>query len=66
MKKTTSEAIREAIDQVRTEVNAKILDWNKIKSRKLKVGLICFFITLLALKLFTTFLTFDWLASLFK
>ncbi len=52
--------------EVKTEVKAKFLSWNNIKNRKLKVALVLLFITIMALKVFTTVLTFDWIASLFN
>lgn len=58
--------MKKAINEIKTEVKAKLLFWNNIKSRKLKVALVFVFIALIGLKIFTTVLTFDWLASLFK
>jgi hypothetical protein len=56
--------MKEAIDDVKNEVKAKLLLWEKIKSRKVKVIFICLFLGLVRLKAFTTVLTFDWLARL--
>ena len=58
--------MKEAINEVKNEVQAKLLFWDNIKSRKLKVALVFIFIALVALKISTTVLTFDWLTSLFK
>jgi len=58
--------MKKAIDEVKSEVKAKLLYWNNIQSKKAKVALILLFIGLVALKIFTTVLTFDWLTSLFK
>ena len=58
--------MKKAINKIKTEVKAKLLFWNNIKSIKLKVALVFIFIALIGLKIFTTVLTFDWLASLFK
>jgi len=58
--------MKEAIDEVKNEVKAKLLLWEKIKSRKVKVIFIFLFLGLVGLKVFTTVLTFDWLASLFS
>jgi len=58
--------MKEAINEIKSEVKAKLLFWNNLKSRKLKVALILLFIALVALKIFTTVLTFDWLVSLFS
>jgi hypothetical protein len=56
--------MKEAIDEVKSEVKAKLLYWNNIQSKKVKVALIILFVGLVALKVFTTVLTFDWLTSL--
>ncbi|KGK01638.1 hypothetical protein [Thalassotalea sp. ND16A] len=58
--------MKEAIDEVKGEVKAKLLFWNNIQSKKVKVALIFLFIAIVGLKVFTTILTFDWLASLFS
>ncbi|MGB6139516.1 MAG: hypothetical protein WBG55_04275 [Pseudoalteromonas rhizosphaerae] len=58
--------MKEAIDEIKTEFKAKLLFWNNIQSKKIKVALIFLFIALVSLKVFTTVLTFDWLASLFS
>ena len=58
--------MKEAIDEVKSELKAKLLYWNNIQSNKVKVALILLFIGLIALKVFTTVLTFDWLTSFFK
>jgi hypothetical protein len=51
---------------LKSEFKAKLVFWNNIKSKKLKVALIFLFVGLIGLKVFTTVLTFDWLASLFS
>ncbi|CAI8269204.1 hypothetical protein N9J15_06380 [Porticoccaceae bacterium] len=56
--------MKEAIDEVKNEVKAKLLLWKNIKSRKVKVIFIFLFLGLVGLKVFTTVLTFDWLARL--
>ena len=56
--------MKEAIDKVKNEVEAKLLLWKNIKSRKVKVIFIFLFLGLVGLKVFTTVLTFDWLANL--
>ncbi|MFT6732788.1 MAG: hypothetical protein ACJAS9_000970 [Polaribacter sp.] len=58
--------MKEGIDKVKSEVKAKLLYWNNIQSKKVKVALIFLFAGIVALKVFTTVLTFDWLASLFS
>ena len=58
--------MKEAIDEVKNEVKAKLLLWKNIKNRKVKGFFIFLFLGLVGLKVFTTVLTFDWLASLFS
>jgi len=58
--------MKESIDEVKNEVKDKLLLWKNIQSRKVKVIFIFLFLGLLGLKVFTTVLTFDWLASLFS
>jgi len=58
--------MKEAIDEVKNEVKAKLIIWNNIQSKKVKVALTFLFIGLVGLKIFTTVLTFDWLANLFS
>ena len=56
--------MKEAIDDVKNEVKGKLLLWKNIKNTKVKVILIFLFLGLVGLKVFTTVLTFDWLARL--
>ena len=56
--------MKEAIDDVKDEVKAKLLPWKNIKNTKVKVILIFLFLGLVGLKVFTTVSTFDWLARL--
>jgi hypothetical protein len=56
--------MKEAIYEVKNEVKAKLLLWKNIKNRKVKVIFIFLFLGLVGLKVFTTVLTFDWLARL--
>ena len=56
--------MKEAIDEVKNEGKAKLLLWKNIKNTKVKVILIFIFLGLVGLKVFTTILTFDWLARL--
>jgi len=58
--------MKEDIAESKSEFKAKLVFWNNIKSKKLKVALIFLFVGLIGLKVFTTVLTFDWLASLFS
>jgi hypothetical protein len=57
--------MKDAKNEVMDEIKAKLLYWNNIKSTKNKVLLIILFLGLIGLKVFTTVLTFDWLAGLF-
>ncbi|GEK07923.1 hypothetical protein HUZ36_18700 [Pseudoalteromonas sp. McH1-7] len=57
--------MKAAMNELKNEAKAKLLFWNKIDSKAIKVGLVFVFIGLIALKVFTTALTFDWLKNLF-
>lgn len=54
-----------SVEQIKHEFNAKLLYWNNLKSRQLKLLIIVTSLGLIALKVFTTVLTFDWLSGLF-
>jgi hypothetical protein len=56
--------MKEGIDELKSEFQAKLLFWNNIKSKKIKAVLILLCFGLIGLKVFTTILTFDWLAGL--
>lgn len=56
----------ELIRKVQSEVKAKLLFSRNIQNKTVKAGFIFVAIGLIALKIFTTVLTFDWLASLFN
>jgi len=56
--------MKEATDEVKNDVKAKLLLWKNIKNTKVKVIFIFLFLGLVGLKVFTTVLTFDWLARL--
>jgi hypothetical protein len=58
--------MKESINEVKSEVNAKLRYWNNIQSKKNKIALLLVFIGGVALKVFTTVLTFDWLTSFFN
>jgi hypothetical protein len=58
--------MKEDIAELKSEFKAKLLFWNNIKSKKLKVALIFLLFGLVGLKVFTTVLTFDWLVSFFN
>lgn len=52
--------------EINKEIKAKWRYWFNIKSKKTKAFLILICIALVGLKIFTTVLTFEWLASLFN
>ncbi|MBB1507618.1 hypothetical protein H5203_19325 [Pseudoalteromonas sp. SG41-1] len=56
--------MKEDIDELKSEFQAKLLSWNNIKSKKTKVTFIFIFFGLIGLKVFTTMFTVDWLAGL--
>jgi len=56
--------MKEATDEVKNDVDSKLLLWKNIKNTKVKVIFIFLFFGLVGLKVFTTVLTFDWLARL--
>jgi hypothetical protein len=58
--------MKESLGEIKSEVKAKLIYWNNIQSKKVKVAFIFLFVGLVALKIFTTVLTFDWLKSLFS
>ncbi len=58
--------MKESIDELKREFKAKLLFWNNLQSKKVKIALLVLFLGLIALKVFTTVLTFDWLTGLFS
>jgi hypothetical protein len=56
--------MKKDIDELKSELQTKLLFWNTIKSKQTKALLILVFFGLIGLKIFTTILTFDWLARL--
>ena len=58
--------MKEALEEIKSGVKTKLLYWNNIQSKKVKVTLILFFVVVAALKIVTTVYTFDWLTSLFS
>ncbi|MFT6051887.1 MAG: hypothetical protein ACI9B9_001530 [Halioglobus sp.] len=52
------------MDDIKSELKAKLQSWGNIKSRWVKAASIILFLGLIALKIFTTVLTFDWLSRL--
>jgi len=60
------ESISEAKNEVKNELKAKLVYWNNLKNSKVKAGVILVFIGVIALKIFTSILTFEWLSRLFQ
>jgi len=58
--------VKESIAEIKDEINKKLRYWKSLKSKKAKLFLIIVGLSLIALKVFTTVLTFDWLTSLFN
>jgi len=58
--------VKDGFKDVRSELNAKLVLWKNLKSKKLKVAFVLLFIGLVGLKIFTTAVTFDWLTDLVK
>jgi hypothetical protein len=56
--------MKKDINELKSELQAKLLFWNNIKSKRTKAVLILVCFGLIGLKVFTTILTFDWLARL--
>jgi hypothetical protein len=56
--------MKDALDNFKTEFNAKRLYWKSLKSYKAKVFIILLFVVVIALKIITTVFTFDWIVSL--
>ena len=56
--------MKKNFDELKGELQAKLLFWNNIKTKQTKALLILVFFGLIGLKVFTTILTFEWLVSL--
>jgi len=56
--------MKAAIDEVKSELKSRLLYWNNLKSKKVKAAAIILFLGVIALKIFTTLLTFEWLGEL--
>lgn len=56
--------MKESIDEVKNELKAKLDYWYNLKSRKVKAAVIVLSLGVIALKIFTTVLTFEWLGDL--
>lgn len=56
--------MKEGIDKLKSEFQAKLLFWKSIKSKKIKALLVLLCFGLIGVKIFTTVLTFDWLTGL--
>lgn len=57
--------MKEGIQKVKNEFNENFQRWNNVKSVRTKIALVILFVVVIGLKVFTTVLTFDWLAGLF-
>ncbi|MDK1313151.1 hypothetical protein [Pseudoalteromonas ardens] len=57
--------MKDTVYGLKNETKSKLLFWNKIESKAVEVVLVFIFIGLIALKVFTTALTFGWLKYLF-
>ena len=66
MKAAMKESMAEVKNELKSELKAKLLYWHNLKSRKVKVAVILLGLGIIALKIFTTVLTFDWLSGLFS
>jgi len=58
--------MKQGYNEVKREVKEQLLEWNNLKNKKLKVLFVLLFMGVIALKIFTTVLTFDWIAGLFN
>lgn len=58
--------MKKAYEEVKKETKAKFNQWNNVKNKWLKVSLVVLFIAIIALKIFTTLFTFDWIVGLFN
>jgi hypothetical protein len=58
--------MKDVKNEVTDEIKEKLLYWRNIKSKKNKTLLIVLLLSLVGLKVFTTVLTFEWLAGLFN
>jgi hypothetical protein len=58
--------MKDVKNEVMDEIKAKLLYWRNIKSKRNKTLLIILLLSLVGLKVFTTVLTFEWLAGLFN
>lgn len=58
--------MKKEYEEVKKEAKAKFTQWNNVKSKWLKLSLFVLFLAIIALKVFTTVFTFDWLVGLFS
>ena len=66
MKEAMKKSMAEVKNELKSELKTKWLYWHNLKSRKVKVAVIILVLGIIALKIFTTVLTFDWLSGLFS
>jgi hypothetical protein len=58
--------MKDTKNEVMNEIKVKLSYWRNIKSKRNKTLLIFLVLSLVGLKVFTTVLTFEWLAGLFN
>ena len=66
MKEAMKKSMAEVKNELKSELKTKWLYWHNLKSRKVNVAVIILGLGIIALKIFTTVLTFDWLSGLFS
>lgn len=57
--------MKEAIEEIKSAANVKLHFWHAIENRWVKASIIVLLLAVIALKVFTTVWTFDWLTNLF-
>ena len=58
--------MKKAYEEVKKKAKVKFTQWNNVKSKWVKISLVVLFLAIIALKVFTTVFTFDWLVGLFS
>ena len=54
-----------AIEEIKSAAKVKLQFWHTIENWWVKASIIALLLAVIALKVFTTVLTFDWLSNLF-
>ena len=57
--------MKEAIEEIKSAAKVKLQFWHAIENRWVKASIIVLLLAVIALKVFTTVWTFDWLTNLF-